>query len=162
LPQPDPAPDPNVKPQPSPQEGEEDEKKKKGCGTKELPHTVLHHERERWGRAIFNVPDGGVTLQISGDWARRFEDSATACPTDDYEVTLHRSNLLLDDDMGTAPVPVGGQSVEWRELPPGDYYFTIVAPPHSPLCCLQGDLAVSTFSAPMPLRMDPMDPSMIA
>jgi hypothetical protein len=112
---------------------------------------------------VFNVPDGGVTLQISGDWARRFEDSATACPTDDYEVTLHRSNLLLDDDMGTAPVPVGGQSVEWRELPPGDYYLTIVAPPHSPLCCLQGDLAVSTFSAPpIPLRMDPMDPSMIA
>lgn len=108
---------------------------------------------------VFKVPDGGVTLQLSGDWARRFEDATTACPTDDYEVTLHRSNLLFDDDMGTATVPVGGQSVEWRELPPGDYYFTIVAPPHSPLCCLQGDIAVSTFRAPMPV---PMDPGMMA
>jgi hypothetical protein len=107
----------------------------------------------------FKVLDGGITLQLIGDWARRFKDATTDCPADDYEVTLHRSNLLFDDEINTAKVPVGGQSVEWTELAPGDYYFTIVAPPHSPLCCLQGDIAVSTFHAPIPL---PYEPGMIA
>lgn len=79
-------------------------------------------------------------------------------PTDDYEVTLHRSNWLLDEEVATAKVPVGGQSVDWEPLPPGDYYFTDDAPPHSRLCCLRGDIVVSTFYSPMPMQM-PLDPS---
>jgi hypothetical protein len=115
---------------------------------------------QRLTTRVFNVPDGGVRLQLSADWASRFQDS-TVCPTDDYEVTLHRSNLLLDDEIATAKVPVGGQSIDWEPLPPGDYYFTIDAPPHSPLCCLRGDILVSTFYSPMP-SYEPLDPSMIA
>ena len=111
---------------------------------------------------VFKVPNGGVTLQLNGDWSRRFADHPDECPTDDYEVTLHRSNLLFDDAFGTAKVPIGGQSVEWRELEPGDYYFTIEAPPHSPLCCLKGDIDVSTFDAPMPPPRYLMDEPQIA
>jgi hypothetical protein len=105
----------------------------------------------------FKVARGGVMLTLSANWARRFGDAVIDCPTDSYEVTLHRKGLIFDDDISTATVPVGDQSVSWSPLQPGDYYFTIEAPTHSPLCCLKGDkIAVSTFDAPMPGPVSPI------
>lgn len=105
----------------------------------------------------FKVARGGVSVSLTGGWASRFADAATDCPTDAYDVTLHRKRLLFDDEISKATVPVGGQNVSWSPLEPGEYYFTIEAPSHSPFCCLRGDIAVSTFYAPMPSPLsDPM------
>lgn len=103
----------------------------------------------------FKVDSGGVTVNLTGAWARRFADASTDCPTDAYEVTLHKKGLIFDDDFPAATVPIGAQSVSWSPLTPGSYYFTIEAPGHSPLCCLQGDIAVSTFYAPLPGPVSP-------
>jgi hypothetical protein len=106
----------------------------------------------------FPVADGGVTVSIRADWVA---SGGGSCPTTGYSITLWKDNPYWPDgDFGTQSLPSGRSvSVNWRYLVPGTYYIEIK--PDIPWytswqvanrgCCLTGDIAVKTFSAPRPV-----------
>jgi hypothetical protein len=101
---------------------------------------------------VFDCPKGGITVRLDGSWFRPPDQPQIGCIPYSYKVTLVSKGMFLEDDVSTASVPVGGQSVSWSPLKPGKYKLRIegVSP-----CCIKGTIGVDTFDAPMPMPIDP-------
>lgn len=101
----------------------------------------------------FAVAGGGLQLRIAAGWFSRGGNprDAQTCPLKDYTVTLWKNNgrFWPDGEFGHVTVPVDRSAkVKWRFLPDGDYYFVIESGNSDSRCCLRGEMAVGTFSAP--------------
>jgi hypothetical protein len=102
----------------------------------------------------FTIADGGVSVSIRADWVP--PGGSGTCPAAGYAITLWRDNSYWPDgNFGTQPLPVGrAVSVSWEHLTPGTYYLQIKPdlPWYESLrgCCLDGDVAVRTYYAPVP------------
>lgn len=106
----------------------------------------------------FRVDSGGLEIWIDASWFNLDGDQAldeTVCPLKTYTVKLYRVvDWGFDDHIGNQTGNVGETSIiAWEYLQPGTYYFYITT--NYPDCCLQGDVAVATYSAPAPEIFDP-------
>jgi hypothetical protein len=104
----------------------------------------------------FPVKDGGLTVALAADWVPASGGSQCSAISE-YTVTLKQKGLIFDSTISETNFPVGKKvTMPWRYLDAGDYYLVISVPDHDPTCCLQGGIAVSTFSAARPSRRIPI------
>ena len=123
----------------------------------------------------FDVKNGGLEVSVFADWFDASGENkldSSACPFDHYFVLLEQSGLLWGfNQYSQEPIriPVGQriQPLKWTGLKSDKYRLKIyvdgrldapasgagagsrapeLPPPQT--CCLQGDITVSTFSAP--------------
>jgi hypothetical protein len=124
----------------------------------------------------FKVTDGGLEVSIHADWFNTSGDvklDSSQCPFDHYYVVLEQSGTFYGfNQYSEKPIRIlAGQRIEplkWTGLKDDTYRLRIfvdarldenpgmigqgshASEPNPPQpCCLQGDLTVSTFSAPV-------------
>lgn len=104
----------------------------------------------------FHVPNGGLRVRIGAQWfdpSGRNIQSRADCPITEFHVSLEQSGTFWDSEISDTAIPVGhAQAIRWRYLDPGDYYLNIWTLNDDPNCCLTGEISVSTFDAPRPVR----------
>jgi hypothetical protein len=102
----------------------------------------------------FHVADGGLDIRIDANWSNPSGEQTLGqetCGAGTYTVKLYRSRAYwFDETIGEQTMKVGEPGiVSWKYLDSGDYYFDIILSGGAS-CCLQGELTVTTFSAPKP------------
>jgi hypothetical protein len=121
----------------------------------EFNSTMQICQRQLTSRTL-PVSTGGLQLRVAARWMTSSGSPRPAadCPLTDYTVTLKQQGSWWDSEINTVSVPVGRSvTLRWRHLDPGTYYFVFKTANADPTCCLTGQVSVSSFDAPKPVRV---------
>jgi len=115
--------------------------------------TIKICQKELTSPHVFEVNTGGLEVRVFAQWFNLAGDQALGapdCPIDHFFVRLEKSGLIFGfNEVSTHKIPVG-QNVEplkWRGLDKDKYRLKFFVEGDHPSCCLQGDVAVSTFDS---------------